>query len=179
MRRPDRSERRTIGAVREVRHAPGRVYGFLAHLDNHWHLGGRALRVATLDEGRRGGRILLATPLGVRRTARTAVTAAHEPDRLAGVARVGRNTRAYVQWTVEPIAGGARVALESTIYRTGLLDRLLLALGGRWWLGRAFRRTLAGLADALDRRYGVATIGRVHEQLPVAPVSALANALDR
>lgn len=158
--------------MREVDHAPRRVYAFLARLDNHWHLGGRALRVATLDETGRGGRILVATPLGVRRTAHTAVTAAHEPHRLCGVARVGRSTRAYVQWSVEPTTRGARVALESTIYRTGVVDRSLLALGGRWWLRRAFRRTLAALADALDVRAIERGVG-VHEPIPIAAVVAV------
>jgi hypothetical protein len=143
----------TISAVCEVHHSPARVYAFLARLDNHWHLGGRALRLSTLDANGRGGRILLGTALGLRRSARTAVTTALEPHRLCGVAHVGRNTRAHVQRSIEPTPHGARVALESTICSVGLVDRALLALGGRWWLRRAFRRTLDALAGALDRRY--------------------------
>jgi hypothetical protein len=143
----------TIGAVRDVHHTPARVYAFLARLDNHWHLGGRALRVATLDEDGRGGRIVVTAPLGLRRTARTAVTTAHEPHRLGGIAHVGRNTRAHVQWSIERTPRGARVALESTICSIGAIDRLSLVLGGRWWLRRAFRRTLDALANALDCHY--------------------------
>lgn len=143
----------TISATREVHHRPARVYAFLARLENHRHLGGRALRVLTLDRDGRGGRIRVATPVGLRRTAHTAITTASNPHRLGGVARVGQSTRAQVHWTIEPAPQGARVVLESTIRRTGLVDRLLLALGGRWWLRRAFGRTLRTLAHALDRQY--------------------------
>jgi hypothetical protein len=143
----------TIRAMREVHHTRARVYAFLERLDNHRHLGGRALRLSTLDQDGRGGRILVTAPLGLRRTARTAVTTAHEPHCLGGIAHVGRNTRAHVQWSIEPTPRGARVALESTICSIGALDRLLLFLGGRWWLRRAFRRTLDALANALDRHY--------------------------
>jgi hypothetical protein len=40
--------------------------------------------------------------------------------------------------------------LESTISSAGIIDRSLLAIGGRWWLRRAFRRALEGLAEAVD-----------------------------
>ena len=159
----------TISAVLEIQHPPARVYRFLARLGNHWHLGGRALRLSTLDADGRGGRILLAAPLGLRRSARTVLTTAHEPHRLGGVAHVGRDTRARVQWTIEPTLHGARVALESTICSVGLVDRSLLALGGRWWLRRAFRRTLDALAGALDRRYNLdapASIARNRTWIP-------------
>jgi hypothetical protein len=136
----------------EVHHAPSQVYAFLARLENHRQLGGRDLRVSTLDANGRGGRVLISAPLGVRRTARTAVTTAREPRRFGGVARIGRNTHARVQWSIEPIPSGALVGLESTICSAGVIDRLLLALGGRWWLRRAFRRTLDALAHALDRQ---------------------------
>jgi Polyketide cyclase / dehydrase and lipid transport len=143
----------TISAVHEVHHTPARVWAFLERLDNHRHLNSRALRVSLIDEDGHGGRIVVATPLGLRRAARTAVTSAHEPNRLAGVVHVGRKTRAHVEWRIESTERGTRVALESMIYSTGVLDRTLLRVGGRWWLRRVFHRTLELLASALDSAY--------------------------
>src|SRR6478609_8162219 len=104
--------RSTISAVREVHHAPARTYAFLAQLENHWRLGGRALRLSRLDDDGRGGCIMVVAPLGLRRTARTTVTGGDELHRFSGVAHVGRKTRAHVVWRVEPTERGARVALE-------------------------------------------------------------------
>jgi hypothetical protein len=140
----------TISAVLELQHTSAQVYAFISRLDNHRHLAGRSLRVLWLDEDGRGGRIVVAAPFGLRRTARTAVTAADEPHRLAGVAHAGRNTRAHVQWSIGTTERGAQVALAATFHSAGALDRSLLALGGRWWLRRAFRRTLETLANKLD-----------------------------
>lgn len=140
----------TITAVRELPLAAGRVYAFLAHLDNHRYLGGRQLRVERLDEDRQGGRIVIAAPFGLRRTAETTLTTLEEPHRLGGVAQVGRSTRAHVQWRVEHRWTGARVVLEAHIASAGVVDRALLAVGGRWWLRRAFQRTLERLDEALE-----------------------------
>ncbi|MGH2745382.1 MAG: SRPBCC family protein [Thermoleophilaceae bacterium] len=140
----------TVSAVREVPHTPERVYAFVAHMDNHWHLSDRRLRLQGLNDERRGGRIVIAGPLGLRRTAHTTVTTEHEPHQFGGTAAVGHRTRAHADWRIEPTRHGARVVLESTIASVGTLDRLLLALGGRWWLRRGFARVLARLADTLD-----------------------------
>jgi Polyketide cyclase / dehydrase and lipid transport len=139
----------TITATHDVPDSPERVYGFLARLDNHWKLGGRELRLEALDADRRGGRVVLAGPLGLRRTARTTVTTEVAPHRFGGVATVGRRTSARVTWHIDTAPCGARVALESTVTSRGPLDRVLLALGGRWWLRRGLRRALDGLAAAL------------------------------
>jgi hypothetical protein len=151
---PDFSRRpTTISAERELQHTPARVYAFLAHLQNHWRLGGRSLRVCELDADCRGGWIAVAAPLHVRRTARTFLTVAQRPHRLGGVAEVGSRTRADVHWIIEPLPDGARVAIEATIYSTSVIDRSLLLLGGKWWLRRAFRRTLRALVQALDAEH--------------------------
>jgi hypothetical protein len=47
-------------------------------------------------------------------------------------------------WTVEDNEQGSSVSLDVTVMRTGALDRMLLRLGGSWWLKRC-------LAQALDR----------------------------
>jgi len=43
------------------------------------------------------------------------------------------------------------VALHAEIFPRGLLDRILLALGGRWWLERRCRRVVARLGTELAR----------------------------
>ncbi|HEX8086655.1 MAG TPA: SRPBCC family protein [Solirubrobacteraceae bacterium] len=140
----------TIRARRRVGHPPERVFAFLAELDNHWQLGDRYLRLESVDDDRRGARVGIRTPWGVRRTARTAVAIALSPRRFGGTASIGRRTLAHVWWAIEP-RGSAEslVALEATIDRASPLDRVLLALGGRWWLERRFDRAVARLDDAL------------------------------
>ena len=139
-----------IAAEGLVEHAPERVYAFLAELDNHWRLSDPYLRLESLRPDRRGARISIRTPWGLRRTARTAVTTAIAPKRLGGTAVAGERTRASVYWTIEPSERGALVGLEANVLAAGFLDRLLLALGGRWWLRRRFDRVVSGLGAALD-----------------------------
>lgn len=140
---------RPITAWRHVPDVPERVYAFLAHLDNHWYLGHPQLRLQAVDGDRRGGRIIVSGPLGVRRTARTLVTTAERPVRFGGIATT-RRTNAQVVWSIEAAGEGSRVTLESTVLRLGAVDRVLLSLGGRWWLRRAFAQVLDRLATALD-----------------------------
>lgn len=142
--------RRTLHSERRVPQQPRQVHAFLAELDNHWQLSDRYLRLDRLDADSGGGRIVISSPVGLRRTARTTVTSRDEL-RLAGAARVGRRTTARVHWTIEPHDSGARIRLGATVLSAGPLDRALLALGGRWWLHRRFDRVLVLLADALER----------------------------
>jgi len=145
MRGPD------VSADHVVPHPPERVYAFLAQLENHWRLSDRYLRLERVSGDGRGGRIVIGTPLGLRRTARTTVTTAREPHAFGGTAVVGRRTRAQARWSIEPLQDGARVGLQATVSSVSTLDRLLLALGGRWWLRRRFDRVLARLAAALEQ----------------------------
>ncbi len=140
----------TLSADRLVAQAPEQVYAFLAELDNHWHLNDRYLRLERLNDDRRGGSIVIGTPLGLRRTARTRVLITLRPARLAGAAAVGKHTTARVHWNIEPRDEGARVELEATVMAAGAFDQLLLSLGGRWWLRRRFHSVLDLLAEALD-----------------------------
>ncbi|HEY3019321.1 MAG TPA: SRPBCC family protein [Solirubrobacteraceae bacterium] len=148
---------RAVRADHVVAHPPERVYAFLAQLDNHWHLSDRYLRLERVSGDGRGGRIVIRTPLGLRRTARTVVTTAREPHAFGGTAVVGRRTRAQARWSIEPLDDGARVGLEAIVSSASTPDRLLLALGGRWWLRRSFARVLARLADALEQAEAEAT----------------------
>ena len=70
---------------------------------------------------------------------------------MIGTAELGGGTRARVSWTLAGRLGDTRVRLAAEIERTGRLDRMLLFLGGRWWLRRLFESTLDRLADELAR----------------------------
>jgi hypothetical protein len=155
----------TVRAVREVPHSPERVYSLVSDLGSHWRLSNRYLRLEEVHglEGveAQGGRIVVAGPLGLRRTAHTTVTTECQPHAFGGVAAVGRRTRAVAGWRIEPAGGGAQIVLETTTSTLGPLDRLLLAFGGRWWLRRGFARVLARLAEALDAAASAERAGAV------------------
>jgi hypothetical protein len=126
------------------------VYAFLARLPNHGLITGRRLRLESVTADGAGARIAMRGPLGIRRTARTRVTYLHPPCGFGGTAAVGRRTEAYVHWRIERAGTGSLVTLTATILRAGAVDRLLLTLGGRRWLGRSFDRALALLSVAME-----------------------------
>ena len=132
-----------------VEHSPEEVYRFLERLENHWRLNDDYLRVESLRADRRGATISIRAPGGLRRTARTEVTTALAPRKFGGTITPKTRTRAGAWWTIEPTGSGARVALQAAIVPKGLVDRLLLALGGRWWLERRCERVVAQLGTAL------------------------------
>jgi hypothetical protein len=143
-----------VGAERVVAYAPSTVYAYLARLANHYQLGDRYLRLASIDVDQRGGQIVIGSPVGIRRTASTKVTTAFAPERLGGTASVGRRTRADVVWTIEPAGDHSRVTLRATVLSAGPVDRALIALGGRWWLRRRFRAALTRLDRGVRVRVG-------------------------
>jgi hypothetical protein len=132
-----------------VDHPPERVYRFLARLDNHWRLNDEYLRVESLRPDRSGATISIRGPGGLRRTASTQVTTAVPPREFGGTVTTSTRTRAGARWTIEPDVDGTRVALQAAILPRGMVDRLLLALGGRWWLERRCERVVGRLDDAL------------------------------
>jgi hypothetical protein len=140
-----------------VRAPRATVFAFLSRLENHWQLAGRWIEVVTLERSEPdlaapdGGRVRICGPLGIRRTALTRVESVEAPSRLEGVAIVGR-TRARVRWALHERAESTEVVLTATILRAGLLDRVLLAVGGRAWMRGRLRTTLAHL----DERVAVA-----------------------
>jgi hypothetical protein len=85
-------------------------------------------------------------PFGLSRLARTRVLSADEPREVRGRADVGRGTVGAVRWLVEPAGDGSRVTLAAEVERASLLDRAILALGGRLILRRGFHEALAQLA---------------------------------
>ena len=140
---------KTVCAESTVASTPEEVYRFLERLENHWRLNDHYLRVESLRADRRGAMISIRTPGGLHRTARTEVTTALAPKRFGGTITPNTRTRAGAWWTIEPTGNGARVALQAAIFPKGLVDRLLLALGGRWWLERRCERVVSRLAGAL------------------------------
>jgi Polyketide cyclase / dehydrase and lipid transport len=128
---------------------PERVYAFLARLENHFRLNDEYLRVEALRPDGRGATISIRAPGGLHRTARTEVTTALAPRRFGGTVTASTRTQAGAWWTIDPSAGQARVALEAEIFPRGIVDRVLLALGGRWWIERRCRRVVARLETAL------------------------------
>jgi uncharacterized protein YndB with AHSA1/START domain len=145
---PDIEARRTVPA------RPETIFEFLSDLENHWRIADRFVEVVDLegpDGARHGGRVRMRGPLGIHRTATTRVVSAQPVDRMRGRAELGWGTAAEVRWTLTPAGEGTVVELAATVESTGLLDRALLALGGRRWLAGRFSSALDRLADAVAR----------------------------
>jgi uncharacterized protein YndB with AHSA1/START domain len=144
-----RMPRMQIAAEAVVGAPPARVFAFLSDLRNHWRLEGRFVALDALDADARGGRVRMAGPLGIGRTAVTRVVDAEPDTTLRGIAELGGGTRAAVHWDIAPHDGGSRsrVTLAATVERASLLDRLLLLVGGRSWLERLFASALRRLGD--------------------------------
>ncbi|MFL5896243.1 MAG: SRPBCC family protein [Thermoleophilaceae bacterium] len=137
-----------IEATAVVPAAPEAVFRFLSDLENHWRLADRWIEVVELERsnGAHGGRVRMRGPLGIGRTARTTVVDAQPEHVMHGTAELGR-TRALIGWELHEDVGGTAVRLSANVERTGLLDGLLLALGGRAWMQRRFEAILATLAQ--------------------------------
>ena len=125
---------------------PDEVFEFLCDLSNHWLLTGRHLTVVGLDGDADGATVQIRGPLGLRRTAHTHVTASRRPRLMIGIAQLGDGTRARVSWTLAGRMNQTRVRLAADVEHAAPLDRVLLALGGKLWMRRVFRRALARLA---------------------------------
>jgi hypothetical protein len=124
------------------------LFAFLADLDNHRLFADRYIDVVRLHGepgARHGGEVHIRGPFGLRRIARTTVLARHAPHVLAGRAEIGRRTVAHVSWTLHPHGGSTNLELTTTVTAAGMLDRLLLIVGGRQWLRWRIRATLATL----------------------------------
>lgn len=138
-------------AEREVAAPPETLFTYLADLERHWRLTDRFIEVVSIARPANGapahgGVVRMRGPLGISRAARTQVVEVERPSKLSGTAQVGSGTIARVSWTLHPAAGGAtRVRLEAAVERASLLDRALLALGGRRWLAQRFGAILAAL----------------------------------
>lgn len=113
---------------------------------NHWQLTQRFAELEQLDGDADGGHVRIRGPFGLSRLARTRLLSAEEPREVRGRADVGHGTFGAVRWLIEPAGSGSRVTLSAVVERAGILDRAILALGGRIVLRRGFREALAQLA---------------------------------
>jgi uncharacterized protein YndB with AHSA1/START domain len=144
-----RKDRTVIAASRVISSPPERVFEFLSDLHNHWRLDAHFVEVEHVDPDGDGGRVRLRGLLGMGRTAHTRVEEAVPNSRLRGRADIGRGTVGRVAWDIEPVDRGSRVALAAVVERAGLLDRAILALGGRRYLRQILTRTLENLERQL------------------------------
>jgi hypothetical protein len=87
------------------------------------------------------------------------------PRLLTGTAEIGGGTVGAVRWEIAPaVPGTSHVTFSAEVVRATSLDRVLLACGGRWWLGRIVRAAVERLGDELE-----AQRPRVHHEPPVPP----------
>ena len=92
------------------------------------HRGGRA---RGSDQGeRRGGKVRIHGPLGVRRTAATAVEQVEPPTAIRGTASIGSITQAQVEWQLIEQASGTRVGLSAEVLRATPLRTLPCSRSG-------------------------------------------------
>jgi hypothetical protein len=144
--------RREIAASRAIPAPRETIFGFLARLDNHAALARGSVELLSLEcrAGRASGAVVrLRGPLAIRRTASTAITGIRAPQSISGRAWIGPRTRAFVSWRIESTAHGSTVTVGAIVETAGLRDRLLLAFGGRWWLGRRFASALSCLSHRI------------------------------
>lgn len=140
----------TIGARKDVRVPPERLYEFLCTLDNHWLLADRFVSLVRLHgpvDSRTGGEIMICGPWGLRRHARTWLDLGEHGSRLVGIAMVGRRTLARVTWTLSPIPEGTDVGLTASILAAGPADRALLLVATPW-----LRRRFLGAIERLEEQ---------------------------
>ena len=138
------------------------VFAFLADLENHWLLADRFVEVLSLEGppgARNGGKVAVRGPLGIRRTATTRVVRSDAPESMEGTAEIGRRTRARVSWTLAQHPQGTRVRLEARVEEVGLLDRILLAMGGRRWLAHRFSKVIEAIPSLLPQSPEVSSPG--------------------
>ena len=141
---------RSIAATVHLQHSADVVFEFLSDLRNHWRLEERFFELDDVTAD--GGRVRIRGPLGLRRVARTKVLEAEPPGpvgRLHGHAEIGRSTRGDVFWEIAPADGGSNVTLAAVPQRLGLVDKLLLVMGGRRWMCALLRDALARLDAVL------------------------------
>lgn len=142
----------SIAAERTVRVSRGELFSFLCELDNHWRLSDRfeVLQVFGDDDvGGAGALVQVRGPLGLRRTARTAVRRVTPPGSLDGVAHAGESV-AHVHWQIESRGPDlSHVSVSVQLRRMGLAEKVLFAAGARLWMRREFERILENLPRAV------------------------------
>ncbi len=140
-----------VGAQRTLDHAPGAVYSLLSDLTRHWPLLGADLVEADLVDGSgaESAELILRGPVpGITRRVVTRVTYARPTTAFGGEAVAG-DTRAAIDWRLEPEGEGATaVTIEVGIDPGGLRDRLLVT-AARPWLSLRCASVLSRLDEEL------------------------------
>jgi Polyketide cyclase / dehydrase and lipid transport len=124
------------------------VFEFLSDLRNHWRLEPHFLELEQM--GANGGRVRVGGPLGLSRVAETRVVSTERPRLLTGTAEIGTGTLGRVRWEITPVPDGSHVRFSAEVERASVADRVVLAAGGRWWLGRIVSRAVQRLGAVLD-----------------------------
>jgi hypothetical protein len=146
-----------IASSRLVPAPPDTVFRYLEDLAHHERLAPHAADLMTLCRrpwGLDRAIVRLRGPLGLRRTATTELVRTEPPRLLVGRAMLGSRTTASVTWTIATAPAGSVVSLGATIEAAGLLDSLVLHLGGRSWIARRFSLALDSLAVQLEYERG-------------------------
>lgn len=120
------------------------LFAYLADLERHWDLLPGRVQVLEIDGA--GALVRLRGPLGLRRTVRTRITVLRAPRELHGRAGTAAGTVGTVRWSLEPRGRATHVAVSAEVERAAPRDRVLLALGGNFWLRRALAQALDQLA---------------------------------
>lgn len=146
--------RRGVWAQRDIPAPRDRIFAFLSDLENHWLLADRFVEVLEIQRTTggeaRGGAVRMRGPLGLSRTVRTSVVEVEPPSGMIGTAEIGDRTKALVRWSLAATTPQTTlVGLGAEVERTSSLDRLLLAAGGRLWLGSRFAKVLATLEQRI------------------------------
>ena len=126
------------------------VFRELSDLDAHRELATPYMEILDLHGprgARTGGLVQLNGPLGVQKTARTAVRSARYPYELSGRAWDSDGSASTLTWRLAPDDDHTIVTVELTVRPGSARDAPLLAAGGRAWL----RRCLATAIDRLAR----------------------------
>src|SRR5947209_2372373 len=123
-----------LRAARSIDASPEVVFGFLESFERHLELIDD--RVVGLSVGETGSQVRLRGPLGVGRTVRTLLTCLKAPRSIVGRVEAGPRTHGTVRWSIEPSGLGSWVEVLARADRLGLLDQILVAVGGRRWLAR-------------------------------------------
>jgi hypothetical protein len=142
-----------ISAAGNVTAPRDRVFATLADLDSHHALTDGRIELLELHGppgARTGGRVRLRGPFGFSRKATTAVRGARYPDTLEGTAHAPRNTRARLRWRLSEGRDGTGVVVEIEIAESWWADRLLLRVGGGWWLRRRMEAAIERLGQRLE-----------------------------
>jgi len=90
-------------------------------------------------------------PGPVEETVCTVMTSRDDPSTVAGVALIGSQKVADIVWSLDVRGAATLVRLSATTGELSARERVLLVVGGRWWIRRRFGKVLERLDRAVCR----------------------------